>query len=144
MKKIFMIVTEDTNLSNISQKECYAIVKSVSQTFFKTLLNIKSNNPNFHVLWDITSTFLYNVGIFQTIKSAINYGVDGFFISAIEIEHILEVNKLINCLTRLPKPYNLNWDVYVCNQNQEHIINKSGVIHCNTTAINISLSIELY
>jgi hypothetical protein len=143
MKKKFVLVNRDTNLSNISQNECYAIVKSVSPTFFKTLLNIKSKNPKFHVLWDITSTFLYNVGIFETIKSAINYGVDGFFFSAIEIEHILEVNKLINCLTKLPKPYNFNWEVYVCNQNQEHIIDKSGVIQFDTT-VNISLSIELY
>ena len=100
---------------------------------------------NAHMITDQIKTYcnnqtLYNIGIFKTIKTAINYGVEGFFFSAIEIEHTLEVNKLINCLKKLPKPYNL----YVCDENQEHIVDKSGIVRFNTTSVNISLSIELY
>lgn len=171
--KLFVEIHEKTDLpSELNYHACNAIVKSTSSELFETLYECKLRNPQFYVLWEITSSYLCNIGIFETIKTATNYGIDGFLFSYIETTHMLEVKKLRDCLQQLPTPYNFNWEIYIvgyqtsdvftidtveqvgkivplsefkkCNRNHIEYPTSPILNKKKSVPISISLSIEMY
>lgn len=72
----------------------------------KELYLLKMKNRTLFLLLEITNS---NYSIKDVIKTAIEYGCDGFFINGNTESEILN---LTNVLSKLPQPYDFNWKIY--------------------------------